>query len=206
MAKRLYRLATKLASVIPAWLFRVQTKCIVCLPRSRWSDVSDQHTRIGGKDDEAELERLWPPDVVSSRFERGSMVVVYEEDRRIVGGMWFDRVAPRYEKWLQIHIPHHVRWVNDVVVDPEFRGRGIAGRLGSLGRAKLPPDIEAVAAVITGLNDASRRSAEKSGYSSTCVFYVRIAGVTAARLPWGWRVGLWRERKPLHLNLGDLVG
>lgn len=205
MTSSFYAFARKAAQWIPSWIFRVQTKCVVYLPRERWIEGDSSGLRQATVDDTDELTGLVDRDLVESRFAREAMCVVAVDDDQIVGAMWFEDAAPMHESWLLIDLPDDVRWITDVVVREDRRGAGTAGRLGAYGRSLLPAEVAAVAALVTGLNEASRTAASKSRYGSDCVFYARLLGVTAVRLPSGWRIGGWREGRPLVVELSEFV-
>ena len=202
-----YSVLRFIARRIPPSLLRVKAVDVTMLPKDRWR-LPAESTGIRWAT-AADIRRLhdlsFRPPGVDSRLARGGRALVYAEQGQIVGCMWFEPSAPVYEGWLHILLADTERWISDNYVAPDHRGKGIAGRLGHYGRAHLPADVTGVVAVTTFLNTASRRTAEKSGYDITRVWYVRLFGFTVVKLPHRWSIGWWRPSRPLKIPLTEIM-
>ena len=202
-----YSVLRFIARRIPPSVLRVKAVDVMVLPRKRWRPPTESTAiRWANPDDIRRLEDLsFRPPGVDARLARGGRAVVWVERDQIVGCLWFEPSAPVYEDWLHFLLTDAQRWISDSYVAPDHRGKGISAQLGHYGRAHLPAGVTSVVAVTTFLNAASRRSAEKSGYDITRIWYVRVLGFTVVKLPQRWRIGWWRSSRPLQLPLTEIT-
>jgi len=182
------------ARVVPPFVFRVKELLLVAI-HTDGSPIDLPAVGFGWltEEDIPRLERLgYQAGSARAALHSGSRAAVATSDGRIVGCYWFDPRPQEYEGWLCLMLrPGDA--VAEVRVDPEFRGRGVAGAIRRFASPELRAGgIDRIVGVISRQNRPSRRAATRGEYQTLgTVRYVRVLGFTLLDVSGSWRLGWW---------------
>ena len=154
------------------------------VPGFRWADEGDAAALAGLGE---------APSVLAARLRRGDLAAtVAGPDGRPVAYAWYRRAGDR-GPGLRFEIEPEAAWAYDLLVAPQRRGRGLAGRLLDRAEADLArAGVRRIVSTVDRVNRASLRVAAARG--SAClgdVLALRLAGVTARREAWAGRRPRW---------------
>ncbi len=203
-----YALQLAFESVVPPGLLRINKLLIrVSDPRNvrpdrrwdpglGWAAAADLDERGAG----------WPAPL-RARLGRGETANIFERDGAVIGYRTFHREHHDQADWLRYILGPGDIWVSDIWTEPSHRGRGIhgllrrfaAGRMVSEGTTRIVSNIDAFN------RNSIRSNAKYGGRTIASIFYVRILGLTVARVGQAWRIGWWGPARRLVISIEDVA-
>lgn len=164
--------------------------------------IKDAGMRIVSASDPASLRRTeaWPAHLWTA-VDAGEDVAVFELAGRLIGYRTFTTGTYDRASWIRIHLPPNAVYIGYVWIAPEFRGQEFGpGTRNALARYHEARGMTLNVSSIDALNRNSRRAHVKhSGGFSGALFYIRLLGLTVARLDRTTRFGVWGRKHPLNI-------
>lgn len=205
----LYAAHRVLTRYVPSWLFYLNVFVVLRVELSRFADAAaeDPEMRWAGPADLDALARFGGVDYIAARLERGEAVAVLEQDGKILG--WHSH-ATGYDQqsgWFRFDLGPKDVFFNIIVVAPQHRGQGLGPRIMDFAlRETAAQGYQRAYFIIDALNRNSLKAFSRiESRPAGRIAYLRLLGLTVAKIGPRVRCGFWSPENPLRLPLSWLA-